>query len=133
MCTRLTHTSQVREAYEALINAEQREDYELDHPNIHEEWENYHRDLAEWERHMTAEVVAEAAEAEAERARTMTLHEQRERRRRIWVLGENEKVRRAAQAPESEMHTLHGNPNGRRRCYCAGCNSRIARTHREIF
>jgi chemotaxis protein histidine kinase CheA len=130
----LTHASQVREAYEVLIDPEQREDYGLEHPDIHDEWEQYHSDLEEWERRSAAEARARAAEAEAEaeRARNRTIDEERERRRRIWIMGENEKARRTAQAQEAELHNLHGNPSSRKRCYCSGCKARIARTRREI-
>jgi hypothetical protein len=116
------------------MDPEQREDYGLEHPDIHDEWEQYHRDLEEWERRSAAEARARAAEAEAEaeRARNRTILEERERRRRIWIMGENEKARRTAQAQEAELHNFHGNPSSRKRCYCSGCKARISRTRREI-
>jgi curved DNA-binding protein CbpA len=35
----LTHLRQVQEAYEVLINLEQREAFEYDFPNIYEQWQ----------------------------------------------------------------------------------------------
>jgi membrane protein involved in colicin uptake len=107
-----------------LIDPDQRESYEFEHPDIHGQWEKYYRDVEDWQRRSAAE-----AEAEAEQARNRTIQEELERSRKIWIMGEREKQRRVAQANEAELHVLYGQP-GTYRCYCRGCK---ARNHRERF
>lgn len=112
----------MHEAYEVLTDAEKREEYELEHPNIHEEWKRYHRDMEDWERRTTAE-----AEAEAERAKNRTREEEAERRRWIWIMGKNERARRTASEREEQYHyDLFGNSR-RCFCYCRGCKDRNER------
>jgi hypothetical protein len=120
---------QVREAYEILIDPEQREWYELEHPNIHEQWIQYRRDLADWERRTAAEEEAEAA-----RARHGSAYEQQERQSKIWDMGQMETARRRAAAEEAEDHGLYGEHwAGRFRCYCSGCTARAIRKQSERF
>jgi hypothetical protein len=107
-----------------LIDLEQREKYELEHPDIHAQWEKYRRDLEDWTRRSAAE-----AEAEAEQARNTTTQEELERSRKIWIMGDREKRRRLLQAKEAKLHGLYGQPAGYQ-CQCPGCEDR---GHREFW
>jgi hypothetical protein len=115
---------QVREAYEVPIDPEQREYYELQHPDIQSRWEGYRRDVDDRQRRSAAE-----AEAEAEQARSRIKIEEQERRRMIWYMGEKEKQRTAAMENERKLYSLYGYaliP----RCRCRGC---ATRKHRERY
>ncbi|KAH3968262.1 hypothetical protein HBI56_050470 [Parastagonospora nodorum] len=107
----------VREAYEILTDAEQREAYELEHPDIQGQWQRYRHALAEWEIRVAAEADAAALKARCEAKR-----KEQQRICKIREMGEREKVRRAAVEVEESNHDAYVPPSYRqRRCECYGC------------
>ncbi|KAF1942946.1 hypothetical protein EJ02DRAFT_487654 [Clathrospora elynae] len=115
------------EGFEILRDADKKADYDEKHPHVRQEWENYHRAVANWERRSAAEAEAEAEYARSRRA----LHEQ-ERLRKILAMGKIEKKRQAAMKREVETHDKltpgYWSSTGYR---CPGCIDRSSRQQSE--
>ncbi|KAH7066751.1 DnaJ domain-containing protein [Paraphoma chrysanthemicola] len=112
----------IQNAYETLMCPDQKANWEYEYPNIHEQWKNYRRDLADWEKRTAAE-----AEAEAEQARNQTQQEETDRRRNIWIMGEAQKARRVVEAEEVILHFARWGNYMPAFCYCKGCKQRRKR------
>ncbi|KAF2033925.1 hypothetical protein EK21DRAFT_108343 [Setomelanomma holmii] len=109
-------TFSILAAYETRSNPDEKEEWEYQYPNVHEQWKKYRRDLADWERRTEAEEEAAAA-----RARSRTASEAQERHRIIWLMGERERSRRIAQVEEAAIHESYWSLTISPNCICKAC------------